>query len=371
MEECDEWGRVEVAEIIRALAGLPGIRAAAMAGRVSVHVPAIDDTVRIDAAEVRRYRHIWGPYGDPAVEFVIGDEQVVSPLIVTPGDVVYRPVDAGDVLDSAMEYRITDAPHLVAYTEMERAAAQLAHACERPGPIELSGASATFLLVRCFVVAATLAGLRPVRSVAWWQRGWTAVGGEVLLPPFRPDPVWDELAREATQIAVSASLEEEDDQPEALAQVAIADFRRLEPALMAVGLDEEFVSCWRAAMPITPARFAETLLNHLDLARADVALYPDGGGSVDVTLHDRGATALLQFSWSGKDELHIDEIRIPDALAHAGLFQRMMFNTERLATMLGFEKVTILATGVGSYAFAAMGYPRDPELFRAMRQRGD
>jgi hypothetical protein len=51
------------------------------------------------------------------------------------------------------------------------------------------------------------------------------------------------------------------------------------------------------------------------------------------------------------------------------LFQRIMFNTERLAAMLGFRQVTLLASGVGSYAFAAMGYPRDPELHQAMRRR--
>jgi hypothetical protein len=47
----------------------------------------------------------------------------------------------------------------------------------------------------------------------------------------------------------------------------------------------------------------------------------------------------------------------------------MMFNTERLATLLGFGQVTILASGVGAYAFAAMGFPRDPELYQAMRHR--
>jgi hypothetical protein len=46
-----------------------------------------------------------------------------------------------------------------------------------------------------------------------------------------------------------------------------------------------------------------------------------------------------------------------------------MFNTERLATLLGFHRLTLLASGVGAYAFAAMGYPRDAELHRVLRQR--
>lgn len=358
---------MEITKVIEALEGLPGIRAAMMAGRVCAYVPAIDDTVRIDAAEVRRYRRIRAPDGDPAVEFVLGDEQGVWPLIVTPSDVVYQPVDTRTVLDSPIEYRITNAPHIVAYTEMEHAAEGAALTCEQPGPIELDRVGATLLLVRCQIVAATLAGLRPARSVAWWQRGWAAIGGDVPLPPFRADPVWDELTYAASQITVTASTEGDDAQAEAVARVTITDFQRLEPKLTAVRLDEEFVSCWRASVPITPARFAETLLERLEKARADIALYPDGGGSVDVTLHDGDAVALLQFSWSGKDELHVDEIRIPEALAHAGLFQRLMFNTERLAAMLGFKKVTLLASGMGAYAFAVMGYPRDPELYQAMR----
>jgi hypothetical protein len=360
---------MEIAEVVEVLEGLPGIRVAAMGDRISVYLAAIDDTARIDTAEVRRYRRIWAPNGDPAVEFVLGDEQEAWPLIVTPSDVVYQPVDTRTVLDSPIEYRITNAPHIVAYTEMEHAAEQVALACEHPGPIELYSVGATLLLVRCQIVAATLAGLRPVRSVAWWQRAWAAINGDVPLPPFRADPVWDELAHEASQITVTAAADGEDDQAEAAARVTITDFQRLEPALTAVRLDEEFISSWRASIPITPARFAGILLERLDKARADVALYPAGGGSVDVTLRDGETVALLQFSWSGKDELNVDEIRIPEALAHSGLFQRIMFNTERLAAMLGFSRVTLLASGAGAYAFAVMGYPRDPELHQAMRRR--
>src|SRR5262245_46697569 len=304
-------------EIVEALAGLPGLRVTEVAGRVSVYVPPIDDTVRIDAAEVRRHRRIWAPNGDPAIEFVLGDDHGVWPLIITPGDVVFQPVDTRAVLDSAMKHRITDAPDLVAYTEMERTAEDVALRCEQPGSLEMYSVGATFLLVRCFVAAATLAGLRPVRTVAWWQRGWTAIGGDVPLPPFRADPMWDELAAEASQLTVTATPTAADNP----ADVTIADFDGL--ALTAVGLDEEFVSCWRASVPITPARFAETLLDRVDKAHADVALYPDGGGNVDVVVGEGDAVALLQFSWSTKEDLHIDEVRIPEPYAHTGLFQRL------------------------------------------------
>jgi hypothetical protein len=202
--------------------------------------------------------------------------------------------------------------------------------------------------------------------VAWWQRAWVAIGGDVPLPPFRADPIWDELTHAASQIRVAASAERAAVQAELAVQVTIADFQRLEPTLTAVRLDEDFISSWRASMPVTPARFAGTLLERLNKARADVALYPDGGGSVDVTIRDGDVAAILQFSWFRKDELHIDEVRIPESLAHTGLFQRFMSNTEHLARILGFKRITLLATGVGSYAFAVMGFDWNHQ---AMRRR--
>ncbi|MGH3877640.1 MAG: hypothetical protein ACRDSK_11465 [Actinophytocola sp.] len=185
---------MDVVEVSQALEEMPGVQVAVAAGQVSVYVPAIEDAVHIDPAAVTGCRRIQAPNGDPAVQFVLND----APLIIAPGDVVFEPVDTGAVLDSTMAYRITNAPELVAYTEMERDAETTARNCERPGPINVDSAAATLLAVRCCIVAAARVGLRPVRSVAWWQRGFTALGGELPLPPFRTDPVWDELTREAS-----------------------------------------------------------------------------------------------------------------------------------------------------------------------------
>lgn len=346
-------------ELTEALADRLGLRPAVLAGRISVYLPALDDTVRIDAAEVRRHRPIWAPTGDPAVEIVLGDDQGIWPLILTPTDVVYQPAVTEVVLDSRIAYRVGDAPDLVAYTEMQHDAERLAARYEQPGSVNLDAAAAGLLLVRCFVAGATLVGLRPVRTVAWWQRAWAALGGDVPLPPFRPDPLWDELARADVTLTPSARVDETP------GEVGIGDFAGL--PVVPVGLDEEFVTCWRDTIALPAARFAGVLLDGLPGARADVALYPGGGGGVDVTVPGARVPALVQVSWSDKDELHIDEVRIPDDLAHTGLFQRLMFNTERLAAMLGFRRVGLLATERGTYAFAIMGYPRDPELHRALR----
>ncbi|MER6987843.1 hypothetical protein ABT337_03795 [Saccharopolyspora hirsuta] len=104
----------------------------------------------------------------------------------------------------------------------------------------------------------------------------------------------------------------------------------------------------------------------IDAADADVTLYPEGAGGVDVTVRNQDSSALLQFSWSDAEELHVDEIRITVSLAHTGLFQRLIFNTERLASALGFQRITLLASETGALAFARTGYPRGPELHRAM-----
>lgn len=351
---------MDAMDIVGALEKLPGIRADVTAGIVSAQVSAVNDTVRIDAAGVKRHRRIWAPNGDPAVEFAMDGDRGPWPLIVTPADVVFPPAATSTVLDSAIEYRITDVPPLVAYSEMERAAEQVAVICARPGSMELAGLSAKFLLTRCFIAAAIGVGLRPTRSVAWWQQAWDAVGGEVLLPPFRADPTWDELAREVSRpAAIAPAVRTGGGETDSM--VTVADFHRLEPALNAVRLDDEFVRCWRRFIPGTPERFVEVLLDHLAGARADIALYPNGSGSVDVTVRGADTAALLQLSWSDRKTMRIDEVRIPDALAHSGLFQRMMFNTERLAHMLGFGELTLLASGVGAYAFARLGnYPRDP-----------
>lgn len=351
-------------DITRALDHLPGLRVTAAASGVRVHVPALDDAVRIDADAVRRHRGIRAPNGDPAVEFVMGDEHGLWPLILTPDDVVFQPVSTGAVLDSPIEFEVTNAPHIVAYSEMEHAAEHAALTSERPGSIELVGIGASLLLVRCQVVAATLVGMRPVRAVAWWRRAWEALGGELPFPPFRPDPLWDELVADAARITVTPS-----ERPDQAAEPADLDaFRRLEPGLTVVGLDDEFVATWRAWAPISPSRFAATLLHRLDGARADLALYPGGSGSVDVVLRQGPATALLQFSWSDRVELNVDEVRIDEPLRSTGLFQRMMSNVERLAALLGFTRTSVLATDIGSIAFATMGYPRDPELVRALRR---
>jgi hypothetical protein len=185
-------------EITDALATIPGLQVSVRNNGLRVAVSAISDSVRLDIDQVQRVSRIAAPTGDPALEFVLSDGVTVWPLIFAANDVVFAPEDSAAVLDSPIPYRVGNAPPLVAYSEMERDAESVAHRAERPGPINLSGLAGSFLLLRCLVAGAVRLGLRPMRTVAWWQRGWDALGGDLPIPPFRADPVWEELALEAS-----------------------------------------------------------------------------------------------------------------------------------------------------------------------------
>ncbi|MFD9302149.1 hypothetical protein ACFWCB_05515 [Streptomyces sp. NPDC060048] len=99
-------------------------------GHVIVRVPAIRDGVCLEASMVERCEPFFAPYGDPEVEFVMTGEDGRLPLIIAPTDVVFRPASAEQLLDSAIPYRVRNAPDLVAYSEMERGAENLAYLCE-------------------------------------------------------------------------------------------------------------------------------------------------------------------------------------------------------------------------------------------------
>jgi hypothetical protein len=336
---------------------------------MTVHIPALDDTVHFVADDVRRVSRIYAPDGAPALEFVVGAGSELWPLIVTSTDVVFQPARPDVVLDTQTRYSIAGMPPLVAYTEMLRETEAQGRLVQS-GRVDYDALSATFLLLRCFIVGAGRFGLRPVAAVGWWDSGWRRVGDAALLPPWRPDPLWDGLLAEAAQLRElpSAVTVVRDERPDA-ASVEIVDFERLEPGLNVIGLDDEFVTAWQRWVPITPATFHATLTRGVPDATVEVAFYPEGGGSLTlwIPLSD-GKRAFLQTSFTYADgDMAIDEIRIPKHTG-GGLFQRLMYNTERLAAQLGLRRLSLHATDIGAYAIAGVGvYPRDPELYRATR----
>ncbi|SNT63012.1 hypothetical protein SAMN05421812_114253 [Asanoa hainanensis] len=351
---------MDAEEIVAALAFVPEVRASVSGDRVTILVPALGDSVQLHAADVRGVRRIWAPDGAPALEFAVGDR----PLIIVGTDVVFQPEEPQAVLDTRMRYVVGDMPHLVADTEMLRDAE--AHGSRTgSGSVDYAALGAAFLLLRCVIVGAARFGLRPVAAVGWWDRGWRAVEDWAPLPPWRTDPWWDDLSAEAARLPELPSTlpAVRDERPDAAA-VVVADFERLAPGLTVVGLDEQFVSAWRRWVPVAPGTFHATLTRGFVDANADVSLYPEGGGSIDL----RVGRAFLQARFTYSDgELAIDEVRVP-AGTGGGVFQRLMFNIEQVAVLLGMRRITLHATGIGAYAMARVGrYPRDPELYRRSR----
>jgi hypothetical protein len=157
-----------------------------------------------------------------------------------------------------------------------------------------------------------------------------------------------------------------------VATLTVPDFEAVQPRLSVIQLDEEFVAIWKASIPINPAGFAALLLDRLDGARASVALYPGGVGNVNMVVENGGVRqAVLQLRFDlGKGEMHVDEIRVAEDARGTGLFQRLEYNTEELATALGLHSTHVYATEMGSIAFARVGSPRDPELHAKAHRRG-
>ncbi|WP_327668533.1 MULTISPECIES: tetratricopeptide repeat protein [unclassified Streptomyces] len=361
-------------EIAAAFTEVLGLRPTVDGGRVSVEIPAIGETLSLPVCDVKRVTRSHTPMGDAALEFVMIDGDDVRPLIVLADDVVFAPEDPVRVLQSPIPVVISDAPRLISHAETVAAAERFATAAGESGA-DLDTVSARGLLVRCEIAGALRFGLRSLKAVAWWQRGWEACADDWSLPPFPKDPVWDHLVRCGSGLTLESAVAAPDAQDreaerQLVAALTVAEFRSLEPRLLVGRLDEEFVEIWKSLVPITPAMFTELLLDRLTGAQAEIVLYPDGAGSVDLVLRDGGenrAVLQLRFDFRTKD-ITMDEVRIAADARGSGLFQRLQFNTERLAGALGLDAIRILATGAGSLAFAKAGFPRDRELYEKVNK---
>jgi hypothetical protein len=354
------------AEIVQLLSELPHVQVTASPGHITVDVPGSDDSARLSVFRVRSAERITLPGGEPGVGLGIrGDGNELRPLIITSHAIGYAPASPDNMLDSKMKYGVSNIPDFVTYSEMERDAQALAGLTKADligrNLMEIVG---SMLLVRCFIVGAIRVGLQPVRALSAWERAWSELGEFLPMPDFRPDQAWDELrASELPAAAPAGSGEAADEatRKAALAGLSVADFEALGPRLTISRLDEEFVGLWREWMPVHPARFAEVLFDGLENAQAELVLYPDGGGGVDLTVEADGeCIGLLQLGFSFWDgEFSLDEVSTAGAGQGSGLFQRFMANMTNLAELLGFEGVNAYFTGVGSYAGARMGFQFD------------
>jgi len=176
------------------LGEIPGTDVSAAAGVVTVHVPALGDSVRLAVRDILGFEQLIAPTGDPAVQLGVRRGHEELPLIVTVGDVVFMPAYAADMLVPGADLRVPAMPDMVAYSEMHRDVRALGRAIDADG-VELDDdiLAATLLVHRCFLAGALRVGLWPVRVAAWWEYMWARVGKRMPLDPFRADPMWDQL----------------------------------------------------------------------------------------------------------------------------------------------------------------------------------
>lgn len=357
---------MELADLVATLSSLSDLEVSTVGDSVRIHIPAINDALKVSAVAVLRTRTIFAPNGDRALQLEVRSEEGDLPLILTDTDCVYPPATSGSVLDT-VPYKVTGAPHLVAYSEMERDCERLAviaeQGSEQGGDRSPDDVGGTFLLLRYFITGALRFGMRPVRAVAWWERAWAMIGDDIFLPAFRMNAQWDEVRQEAALFAYTLTpAHHPSTAPMASDGLVVADFKELEPLFTAVQLDDEFVSIWKSWIPIHPSVFATTLALGIPAARLDVSLYPGGAGTVELRLQEgEDIQALLQLRFSiAEADMHVDEIRIAPAVRGHGLFQRLLFNSDQLAGLLGLERMHVLATGVGAYALAILGHYPHP-----------
>ncbi|WIM98779.1 hypothetical protein ACTOB_002389 [Actinoplanes oblitus] len=181
----------ELADMLREV---PGTEVTAGPGLVTVHIPAIGDTVRIAFRDVLDADWVHVPTGAPAVQIDLKRKRQSLPLIVTVDDVVFTPAYADDVIDPADELLVPAMPSLIGYSEMHRDVRALGKAIDDP-KIDLAPTmlAATLTAHRCFLAGAVRVGLWPVRVAAWWEYTSARSAGQVRMARFRDDPRWDEL----------------------------------------------------------------------------------------------------------------------------------------------------------------------------------
>ncbi|WP_436520578.1 hypothetical protein [Actinoplanes sp. HUAS TT8] len=181
----------DLAEMLREV---PGTEVTAGPGLVTVHIPAIGDTVQIAFRNVLDADWVHVPTGEPAVQVDLKVRRSSLPLIVTVDDVVFTPAYADDVIDPEDELLVPAMPGLIAYSEMHRDVRALGKALDDPNfELEPDVLAATLTAHRCFLAGALRVGLWPVRVAAWWEYTSARSAGHITMARFSEDPRWDQL----------------------------------------------------------------------------------------------------------------------------------------------------------------------------------
>lgn len=346
-------------ELVDALRELPALRVEPDGPALLVAVPGIDDSLRLYAESVLWHRPGSSPEGARFLQLVVRQHDQQLRLVLLNDDILWEPPDVAAQLDTRIPVRVTDAPEIVAYTELKRVIGAALRAADEPAA-NLDGLAATLLISRSALVGALRLGLRPLRAVRLWHELWCRVG-EFAPGPFWPDPDWDGLLGQAGVPLAPYEQDRARHRPAEVEALTVADLRSVEPALTVSRADERLLAAWRLWMKLTPRQFCEVLSAGLPEATMEVSLYADGGGAVSLRVVRAGVfQALLELRLSfTRRWTKLDEIRVADEATGTGLFQQLMSNVENLSRSLGMLSIKVYATGLGSYVFARDGFDWD------------
>ena len=139
------------AEIAVILSELPHVQVTLSPGHITIAVPGFDDSVHLPLFRVRTAERITLPGGEPGVGLGIrSGGPKLRPLIITSHAIGFAPAPAADMLDSEIDFGVSNAPDFVTYAEMERDARALARLTKADlAGRNLMGIVGTVLLVRC------------------------------------------------------------------------------------------------------------------------------------------------------------------------------------------------------------------------------
>ncbi|MEU7943738.1 hypothetical protein AB0C50_03540 [Micromonospora taraxaci] len=345
-------------EIVDALSKIPALKVVTDGPALVVTVPAIGESLRLHAEAVTWLKHGVLPTGDPYLQLQARQQDHEVRLVLLNDNLGWVPPDVNSLLDTQIPVRITDAPEMVTYTDLERESVRALDGADRPD-VNLFALTATLLVHRCAIVGALRLGLRPLRAVRLWHELWCHVG-EFLAGPFWPDPYWDRLLLEAGVPLASYEEARAGERP-AIEALTVADLRAMEPVLTVTRADDHFLAAWRQWMKLTPRQVCEVLAADLPEARIEVSLYIEGGGAVSMRIAPSGvfqALIELRLSFTTRSA-SLDEIRIADELKGSGLFSRLRSNIEGFTRALGLLSLKASVSGDGSVAFARAGYDWD------------
>ena len=345
---------MQVAELA---AKLRGVGANVVAEESSVHVlyPQLGETLELDAQAVAAARPLVSPMGDPALEMHLHAAGDLRTVIVTADDIVFEP-DPDQPTLSPFRMRVSNAPHLVAYSELTREMRHIHALCVGGRALDgnLDGVAGAFLLMRWFIDGALRIGLAPVEAISRWTDAWAAVEGDVALPGWPANERWSTL--------YVSNLPPEDVRPEPRStEATLAEFRELDRKVIVSQLDDEFLRLWNRNVGESARAFYERITARLPPTIMEVWVYENSVG-VELAVGEDVGFVRLRIVVS-EQTLYLDEIRLSNNRPY-GLFQKLLFAIESHCDKHGLT-MRFLASEVGRYAFAAVNvFPADPDARR-------